>query len=226
MMSSPQLVSHQWLGWRAPALRRLILAAAAGLVVALALALFVAWQVAVLSGWDAAALTFLLGVGPMIFRADGPHTELSAMHEDPTRDTARLLLVDASAASLLAVGFVLGVASRASGGERVALITLATLTVVLSWTLVNTMFALHYAHLYYSLSLDSIDFGGTALTGRPDYGDFAYLAFTIGMTYQVSDTALRGRQMRRSVLHQAVLSYLFGVVIVATGVSIIAGLLG
>ena len=203
-----------------------MLAASAGLIVALALALFVAWQVAVLSGWDAAALTFLLAVGPMIFRADGPHTERSAMHEDTTRDTARLLLVDASAASLLAVGFVLGVASRERGGERVALITLATLTVVLSWTLVNTMFTLHYAHLYYSLSPESIDFGEPAVTERPDYGDFAYLAFTIGMTYQVSDTALHGRQIRRSVLHQAVLSYWFGVVIVATGVSIIAGLLG
>ena len=88
------------------------------------------------------------------------------------------------------------------------------------------MFTLHYAHLYYSLSPESIDFGEPAVTERPDYGDFAYLAFTIGMTYQVSDTALHGRQIRRSVLHQAVLSYWFGVVIVATGVSIIAGLLG
>ena len=93
-------------------------------------------------------------------------------------------------------------------------------TVVLSWTLVNTVFTLRYAHLYFSVRSAAVDFGEV---DRPDYRDFAYLAFTIGMTYQVSDTDLRDRHIRRTVLFHALLAYVFGVVIVAAGINLIAG---
>ena len=69
-----------------------------------------------------------------------------------------------------------------------------------------------------------IDFGGAPADDLPDYRDFAYVAFTVGMTYQVSDTDLRNRRIRRSVLFHAFLSYLYGVIIVASGVNIVAGL--
>jgi uncharacterized membrane protein len=208
-------------GWHAPALRRLVVAACAGLVVAVALAFFGPWQVAVLSGWDATAFTVLVTAWPMIIRADGSRTEVLSTREDLTRDTARVLLLAASVASLAAVGLALGLATHVGGGERVVLVTVATLTVVLSWTVVNTIFTLRYAHLHYGSPSDGVDFGETE---QPDYRDFAYLAFTIGMTYQVSDTALRNRRLRRTVLGHALLSYVFGVVIVASGVNIIAGL--
>jgi uncharacterized membrane protein len=131
----------------------------------------------------------------------------------------------ASGASLVAVGFALGLARHESGAERALLVTMAAVTVVVSWTVVNTVFTLRYAHLYYRGAADSIDFGGDT-TRPPDYRDFAYLAFTIGMTYQVSDTMLRDRGIRRTVLFHAILSYVFGVVIVSAGVNVVAGLLG
>jgi uncharacterized membrane protein len=100
----------------------------------------------------------------------------------------------------------------------------ATLTVVLSWTVVNTVFTLRYADAYFSSPPGGIAFGDAAGQEQPSYRDFAYVAFTIGMTYQVSDTTLRDRKMRRSVLFHALLSYVFGVVIVAGSVNLIAGL--
>ena len=103
------------------------------------------------------------------------------------------------------------------------LVSVALLTVVLSWTLVNTVFTLHYAHLYYTEPHGGVDFGDDE--GPPDYRDFAYLAFTVGMCYQVSDTNLSTRHMRRTALRQGIIAYIFGVVIVATTINIIAGFL-
>jgi uncharacterized membrane protein len=217
---------HRWLGSRAPDLRRLASAAAAGILVGLVASTVVAWQVAALVGWDAAALTFLGAVWWMIAGADGTATERLATREDLTRDIARLLVLAASGASLVAVVFALDLASRESGTHRVVLIAVAAVTVIVSWTVVNTVFTLRYADQYYRAPADGIDFGGAAATDRPDYRDFAYLAFTIGMTYQVSDTSLRDRRIRRTVLLHGLLSYVFGVVIVAAGVNIVAGLVG
>jgi uncharacterized membrane protein len=216
---------HRWVGWHAPPLRRLAVAVGVGLVVSVTLSPFVTWELSLLGGWDGAALTVLATVWPIILGADGERTAHLAMREDETRTTSSVLLVGASVASLLAVGFVLGQAGReTSGGFRVLLVGVATVTVLLSWTLVNTVFTLRYAHLYFSAEPDAADFGTGDSGARPDYRDFAYLAFTIGMTYQVSDTTLRDRRMRRTVLLQALLAYLFGVVIVAAAINLVAGL--
>lgn len=218
-------VYHRWLGWHAPALRRLLIAALVGLVSGLAFARFVPWRVAALGAWNATALTFLLSVAPIILWADGPGTQRIAVREDMNRDAARLFLLAASGASLAAVAFALRLARHETGAERAGLVAMAAVTVFVSWTVVNTVFTLRYARLYYLGAADGIDFGDD--TSRPpDYRDFAYLAFTIGMTYQVSDTMLRDRGIRRTVLVHALLSYVFGVVIVAAGVNIVAGLLG
>src|SRR5262249_7353797 len=86
---------------------------------------------------------------------------------------------------------------------------------VRSWAVMNTVFTLRYADLHFRSQRGGIEFGGQQGQDRPGYRDFAYVAFTIGMTYQGSDTTLRDPQIRRSVLAHAILSYLFGVVIVA-----------
>jgi uncharacterized membrane protein len=195
-----------------------------GLVAALGLAAVTTWQLALLGGWDTFSLTILLAIRPIIIRAHSAETEHLATREDETQSTASLLVLGASLASLFAVAFVLSLAGRETGGLRTLLIAMATITVVLSWTLVNTVFTLRYAHLYFSSSGDAVEFSATGDDEGPDYRDFAYLAFTIGMTYQVSDTALRGRGIRRTVLVHALLSYIFGVVIVAAGINLIAGL--
>ena len=96
-------------------------------------------------------------------------------------------------------------------------------TIVSSWLLVHTVFMLRYAHLYYTPPTGGIDF--KMRPEEPDYVDFAYTAFTIGMTFQVSDTDITSRAMRRQVLRHALVSFLFGAVILATTVNVIAGLL-
>jgi uncharacterized membrane protein len=149
---------------------------------------------------------------------------------DPTRATSQLILVSAAIVSLAGVGFALHRAKQLRGGESGALATVALVTVVLSWALVNTVFTLHYAHLYYNEPA-SLDFGG-APTGTqrdtaepPNFIDFAYVAFTVGMTYQVSDTNVRGKAMRRTVLRHSLLAYLFGVFIVAMTINVLASFL-
>ncbi len=137
-----------------------------------------------------------------------------------------MLLLGASVASLLAVGFALHLAGRESGPLQALIIGVALLTLVLSWIVVNTVFTLRYADLYFSSPAEAIAFGDSAEQERRSYRDFAYVAFTIGMTYQVSDTTVRDRRIRRTVLFHALLSYLFGVVIVAAAVNLIAGLIG
>ena len=107
---------------------------------------------------------------------------------------------------------------------RLGLIAVATFTLVVSWMVVNTVYTLRDAHLFFSAPVGGIDFGDNEKSEQPSYRDFAYVAFTIGMTYQVSDTNLRDRRLRRSVLAHALLSYVFGVVIVATSIGLIAGL--
>ncbi len=213
---------HRWLGWHAVDLRRTLAVAAAGVIVGAALAPVVGGSLAAISGWDAAATAFLLTTWPIIVRATGHQTREMAVREDETRGTATLLLLAASVASLLGVALALTMAGHTSGGRQVLLVGLAVLTVVLSWLLVNTTFTLRYAHLQYRKVSDGIAFEGAT---TPSYRDFAYVAFTIGMTYQVSDTNLKDSRVRVSVLSHALLAYLFGVVIVAGAINLISGLI-
>jgi uncharacterized membrane protein len=185
----------------------------------------VSWELAVIAGWDAAAFSFLLIVWPIILRADSSHAAQLATREDESRGSAALLLVGASVASLLGAGFVLNLAGQDSGPPRVLFIGVAVVTVVLSWTVVNTVYTLRYADLHYRSNAVGIAFGEAAGQERPTYRDFAYVAFTIGMCYQVSDTTVRDPQIRRIVLVHAFVSYLFGVVIVGGSVNLIAGLI-
>ena len=215
---------HRSLGWHAPYLRRAMIVAAIGVIVALLLLPTMPWGMAVVAGWNAAALAFLATVWPIIFRADGPHAKQLAMREDETRGSAAVLLLGASVASLLGVGLALHLAGRQGGAQRVLLIGVAVLTVVLSWIVVNTVYTLRYADLDYASTAVGIAFGDSAGRQQPTYRDFAYVAFTIGMTYQVSDTTLRNPQIRHTVLFHALLSYLFGVVIVGGSVNLVAGL--
>jgi len=225
MSSGPALtLYHRWLGRHATSMRRAAAVIVAGLIAGLILALFVTWGLALVGGWDAAALTFLLTIAPKIIGADSARVAQLAAREDDTEGTARALLVGASVASLLGAGYALHLAGQQNGLHRAALITVAVLTVVLSWTLINTVYTLRYADQDFGSARGGIEFGGEDGQERPSYRDFAYVAFTIGMTYQVSDTTLRDPKTRRTVLGHAFLSYLFGVVIVAGSVNLISGL--
>jgi uncharacterized membrane protein len=114
-------------------------------------------------------------------------------------------------------------ANSSSDAMEIVLRGTGVLTIALSWGVVHTVFALRYARLYYSEPVGGIDF--KTKTEQPDYRDFAYVAFTIGMTFQVSDTDVTAHKIRRTVLRHALLSFFFGAVILATTVNVIASLL-
>jgi uncharacterized membrane protein len=223
--SPPPTLYHRWMGWHAPALRRVAIMACIGLAVAVVLVPILPWESAVVAGWDVAALTYLSSIWPIILRADSAQAEQLATHQDETRGSATVLVLAASVASLLGVGGAVSLAGHESGPSRVLLIGQAVLTLLLSWTVVNTVYTLHYAHRGFGSTGLGIAFGDAAGQERPTYRDFAYVAFTIGMTYQVSDTTVRDPRIRRAVLSQALLSYAFGVVILGGAVNLIAGLL-
>jgi uncharacterized membrane protein len=215
---------HRWLGWHAPAMRRALTAFTAGVIVAVALLPFVPWPMTLVAGWDAAALTVLLTIWPVIIRADSSLAPQLAAREDETEDSTRALLVGASVASLLGAGYTLHLAGQQSGASRVLLIGAAVLTVVLSWTVINSAYTLRYADQHFRSKPGGIEFGTEDGQQHPSYRDFAYVAFTIGMFYQVSDTTLRDPRIRRTAFAHALLSYVFGVVIVAGSVNLISGL--
>jgi uncharacterized membrane protein len=101
------------------------------------------------------------------------------------------------------------------------LVGLGVASIVLAWSVVHTVFILRYAKLYYEGEPGGVDFNEE---NPPCYTDFAYLALTIGMTFQVSDTNLKSRDIRRTALRHALLSYVFGALIIATTINLIAGL--
>jgi uncharacterized membrane protein len=205
------------------AARRVVVGGAGGIAAAvLVVALGASWSVAALSAYDVAAFVFLVWVWATVAGADARVTARIALAEDASRPAAEATLVAAGSASLLAVAFTLVQAGNAAEPERGLLTALAIGSVALAWGSVHTVYLLRYARIFYTPPEGGIDFHGEA----PDYVDFAYLALTIGMTFQVSDTDLTGKRVRRAALHHALLSYVFGAVILAITVNSVAGLLG
>lgn len=179
------------------------------------------WSYAPVVGWNAAALTFCSVTWIDIRHRDAAQTAAMATRDDPSPTATDILILLANAASLAAVAYVLVAANSAHGTRQALLASLAVASVAISWTLIHTLFMLRYAVLYYSGMVGGIDFNQTEL---PRFTDFAYLAFTIGMTYQVSDTNLRSTQIRAAALRHSLLSFLFGSMILATMVNLVAGL--
>ncbi|MCU1502176.1 MAG: hypothetical protein JWM12_1530 [Ilumatobacteraceae bacterium] len=204
------------------ALRVMVGAAGGAVAAAVAVAVGASWSVATLFAEDVAALVFLVWVWSTIATADARATSRLARTEDASRAAAEAVLIGAGTGSLLAVVYTLGHAGHAGPPERGLLTALAIGSVVLAWMSVHTVYLLRYARDYYSPPQGGIDFHGEA----PDYVDFAYLALTIGMTFQTSDTDITAKRVRRAALHHALLSYVFGTVIVAITVSSVAALLG
>ena len=204
------------------AMTRVSVVAVAGVCVGVLVALPYSWQIGTLVGWDVAAGVYAAWTWATIWHRDEAATAQLALREDPGRATTDALLLVASVASVLAVGLAITAGQSDGSGTRDLRAALAVASVALSWTVVQTVFTLHYARLYYSHPPGGIGFNQDA---PPRYADFAYLAFTVGMTFQVSDTELRTAAMRAATLRQALLSYLLGAVILATTINLVAGLL-
>lgn len=193
----------------------------AGLCVAIVTGAAGAWSYAALAGWDGAALVFTAWVWLAIRPMDSSETARHATREDPGRAVTDLIVLIASVASLGAVGLVLVKASAASGEQRSLIAGLGVGSVALSWFTVHMLYTLRYARLYYTGEDGGVNFNQD---DPPCYLDFAYVAFTIGMAFQVSDTDLEAPAIRHSALRHALLSYLFGAVILASMVNLISGL--
>jgi uncharacterized membrane protein len=178
-------------------------AAAIGIAAGVVSVPFGPWQSALLIGWDVGALVWAGWIWGHVLGYDAVTTSIHATRDDPSRTTADLILLGASIASLVAVLMVIVKAAAVHGDERTFLVVLG------------------YAALYYAGPDGGVDFNED---DKPSYTDFAYLAFTIGMTYQVSDTNLQTKEVRHTALRHALLSYVFGTVIVAATINLIAGL--
>lgn len=205
-------------------------AAGIGLVAAAVTGLLGDWTYAPAVGFDTAGALFLLTTWLSIGRMDARSTATHATREDPTRQMTRLIILAAAVASLAGVATLL--LGTTSGTNRAGAAVLGLGSVAIAWLVVHSLFTLHYAQLYYGPGGGDPDQPGAgqgggidfALDTPPQYSDFAYLAFTIGMTYQLSDTPLTTRALRSSVLRHALLSYLFGSLILGASVNLIVSL--
>jgi uncharacterized membrane protein len=200
---------------------RLAIAICIGVVVFVPSLVIWEWQVAALAGWDATAAVFIAFIYFSVRHKNPAATRAHAMSEDDSRTAAEAVLVGASVFSLVGVTFALIAAGSTHGAEKSAITALVVLSVLLSWASVHVVFMLRYARLYYRDN-GGIDFHSDV---APNFGDFLYVAITIGMTFQASDTDLNSKVIRMTALRHALLSYLFGVVVVATTINVIATLL-
>jgi uncharacterized membrane protein len=169
----------------------------------------------------AAAALYVLWTQRILSGMDAEQTCRWVTREDPTRWVADVVILTASMASLVGVGYVVAAGSKLSGNGSLEAALVGILTVGASWFAVHALFTVHYARLYYSDEPGGINFHDP---NPPRFRDFAYLAYTIGMTFQVSDTEIGSTAIRATVLRHALLSYLLGAVVLAVTVNLIAGL--
>ncbi len=185
------------------------------------------WPYAVLVGWNAAGMVLLALSWLPIATADAEATRRRAGSEDPGRTLVYAIVVAASAASLFAAFVLLRRARTTMSPEEArAVIAMCLSSVALAWGLTHTAFTLRYARLYYREDREGI--GGVEFPGKqhPSYFDFAYFAFTIGMCFQVSDTCVTSRQIRRAVLLQAVIAFAYNTAILAFVLNLVFGSVG
>jgi uncharacterized membrane protein len=210
------------------ALIRALIAAVAGVVAASLLPGRVGAVVKLLAGWDASAVVMIGISWWLILHCDMDETQHRAASADPGRTAVWALVLTGSAISLFSTGAVLRQARTLAPQARDLFVAFCLVTVVVSWVLTHSAYALRYAHLYYRDDEEGV--GGlifpsaSADPARPTYVDFAYFAFTVGMCFQVSDVTISSPQIRRAVLAHAMLSFAYNTVILAVALNVGIGL--
>jgi uncharacterized membrane protein len=199
----------------------MLISLAAGVLAGLAVAFFVP-ELSVLAAWTVACGLLLAWVWRICWGRDAAGTKQAAEDENRSRLTD-VWVVLAALVSLGAVVVALVRSSSQQDATGVATVLLSVLAVVLSWALVNTVFAFKYARLYYIDEPDSegIDFKQNE---PPAYSDFAYLAFTVGMSFAVPEAEPTSTRTRRVALMHALLSYLFGTGVLAVAINLVTNL--
>jgi uncharacterized membrane protein len=184
----------------------------------LIVAVAVAWRPldparAFITGFDIAATVFLLSLTPLLKASSAAEMRRHAMENDANRVVLLVVATVISIAILIAVATEL----HAKGGPNVALVVV---TLALAWLFGNTIYALHYAHLYYLKGLE----GGLGFSGKdktPEYSDFIYFAFTLGMTFQTSDTSVDTRQLRQIVTVHSLAAFVFNIGVLAFSINVL-----
>ncbi|HEV8586637.1 MAG TPA: DUF1345 domain-containing protein [Methylomirabilota bacterium] len=193
------------------------------LVVAVLTVAATQWRPAtrVLLGWNVAVVLYLALAAHLMATADVREIRRRAAREDEGQLTILVLTVAAALASLAAIFAQLGSSAGAQGARQPSHVGFAIATIFLSWAFVHTILALHYAHEFY----DEMAGGGLAFPEdkEPDYWDFAYFSFVIGMTSQVSDVAVTCKPIRRLVAAHGVISFVFNVALLALTINLAAG---
>lgn len=179
------------------------------------------WRLGIMAGFDVAALAFLAACWSLVA------SEAAAMRRAAVRNDAnRALLLVISALVTLTV--LVAVASELSqrGSPRPLALAVIVATLVLSWLFSNVVYALHYAHIFYSDAVDGgRDHGGLDFpkTDEPDYWDFVYFAFCLGMCFQTSDVSIVDRQMRRVATGHCLLAFVFNLGVLAFTINTLGG---
>lgn len=191
------------------------------------------WASRALIGWDTFALVSLVLIGVSLLGCGPDALRWRAQLEDEGRFVILGLLLIAALASTVAIGFAIRPVDGLQGWNLALYIVETAGTIILSWFLMQTLFALHYARDWYTHERNQkkhpskktpppLAFAGDEL---PEFTDFLYFSFTIGMTFQTSDTEVNTRSMRRLVLVHGVVAFFYNTGIVALSINIVAGLL-
>lgn len=202
-------------------LGRTVISFAAGLVIGPVVGALTSPELAPMAGWVAGATLLTVWTWRRSWPKDAAGTEKLAEEIDRFRGTADAIVLTAAVVSLGAVAIGLVRSSSAEPAVRYALVLLSLGSVVVSWTLVHTVFAMMYARLYYRDETAGLAFPEDH---PPRYSDFAYLAFTVGMAYSGPEPEPRSSTVRKVVLAHAILSYLFGTGVLAVAINLVTNL--
>ena len=185
---------------------------------------------AALIGWNAGALFYLAWIWRLILTKSETDIRLHAAEDDESPWVILVLAMATVATSLVAIGVALAdIDAHPERGTQITGLALGAFTLVVSWVLFNTVFAIHYAHLYFEdRDRDGQEYGGLAFPGeRPtSYMDFVYFSLSVGAAFQVSDVSVTTSRFRRVVTVHALLGFLFNTCVLALAINVTSGLLG
>lgn len=225
MSSSSNAPQLSWLNRQHPAVKLLLCCIVSVCVSVFLLRVDVASRL--ISGWDIFCTGLLLFYWLSFFTTTHAHIRKQSAKDDPSRMVIFIVILVCSAVSMLAVILLL-TAKNENHAEKLLHIPLALAAMILSWFAVHTIFTARYAHMYYhDKKNDATTYaGGLEFPGntQPDFLDFAYFSFVLGMTFQVSDVEISSPKIRRLALLHGLISFVYNTVIVALTINIIAGL--
>jgi len=212
---------------RSSAPKRLAVAACVGLPLVAVLSIWRPVIESALIGWCVLAAINLVLAWLCIHRANPRETQTSVAEQDQSSAVMLVTIIVSAAISLVAIGFLLATSKEQPLSARLAHIFLAVMTIALSWLLMHARFGFHYAHCYYRKYAKKGDepvfnFPGTH---PPDYLDFMYFSYVLGMTSQVSDVTINTRAMRRLALLHGLISFTFNLMIVAFFINVLGAVL-